>query len=72
MINLGGVLHIQQRRIKQGINSRHFTFLHVQAEEANVDAVDLLEGVEGALPEGERLLHLSRVDEPAMNRVSVD
>ena len=44
----------------------------MQAEEADVDAVDLLEGVEGALPEGERLLHLSRVDEPAMNRVSVD
>ena len=55
-----------------GVNLRHFTFLHVQAEEADVDAVDLLEGVEGALPEGERLLHLSRVDEPAMNRVSVD
>ena len=44
----------------------------MQAEEADVDAVDLLEGVEGALPERERLLHLSRVDEPAMNRVSVD
>ena len=66
------VFYIPQKRFSTGVNLRHFTFLHVQAEEADIDAVDLLEGVEGALPEGERLLHLSRVDEPAMNRVSVD
>ena len=63
---------LPQKRIPLGINLRQSTFLDVQAEEADVDAVDLLEGVEGALPEGERLLHLSRVDEPAMNRISVD
>ena len=46
-----------------------FTFLHVQAEEADVDAVDLLEGVEGALPEWERLAHLVRVHEPGTNDI---
>ena len=39
----------------------------MEAEEADVDAVNLLEGVEGALPERERLAHLARVHEPGMN-----
>ena len=46
-----------------------FTFLHVQAEEADVDAVDLLEGVEGALTEGERLAHLASVHKPAISAI---
>jgi hypothetical protein len=35
----------------------------VHAEEADVDAVDLLEGEEGARAVRERLAHLPRVDE---------
>ena len=37
--------------------------LHVHAEEADVDAVDLLEGEERAGAVGERLTHLAGVDE---------
>ena len=44
--------------------------LHVHAEETDVDAVNLLEGKEGACTERERLAHLASVYEPGQGENS--